>query len=176
MNSKNVRDGQFNKEKFKEVLHYIIDVCGKQDNIGKTVLYKLLYFSDFNFYELFEHKLTGEIYTKLPRGPGPKHFESTIEELKKEHKIKHTIKHYDHHAHQNRYISLKKPHTELLTNNEKQVIDNVLKKCSQMSSTQISNYSHEDLPWQATDLYTPIDYELVFYRTPEFSVRDYGED
>ena len=28
----------FNKEKFKEVLHYIINECGTKNNVGKTVL------------------------------------------------------------------------------------------------------------------------------------------
>jgi hypothetical protein len=45
-----------------------------------------------------------------------------------------------------------------------------------MSATRISDYSHEDLPWQATETGNIIDYELVFYRTPEFSVREYEED
>ena len=44
----------FNKEKFKEMLHHIINECGYRPNVGKTVMFKLLYFSDFDFYELKE--------------------------------------------------------------------------------------------------------------------------
>ena len=42
---------QKNLEKFKEVLLYILDKVGSKANIGETVVYKLLYFIDFNFYE-----------------------------------------------------------------------------------------------------------------------------
>ena len=41
---------EFNKEKFKNVLHYIVYKCGLKNNVGRTVLHKLLYFSDFNYY------------------------------------------------------------------------------------------------------------------------------
>jgi len=41
-------------EKFKEVLLYILGKVGSKPNIGQTVLYKLLYFIDFNYYEKYE--------------------------------------------------------------------------------------------------------------------------
>ncbi len=68
-------DSGFNIEKFKQVLHYIIHQCGSLENVGKTVLFKILYFTDFDYYELYEEKLTGEPYRKLPLGPAPVHFE-----------------------------------------------------------------------------------------------------
>ncbi|MBC7614613.1 MAG: helix-turn-helix transcriptional regulator, partial [Pedobacter sp.] len=37
--------------KFKNVLLYILERCAGKPNVGETVLYKLLYFSDFNYYE-----------------------------------------------------------------------------------------------------------------------------
>ena len=50
-------------------------------------MYKLLYFSDFDFYELYETKMTGETYKKLQRGPAPDNFDLAIIELEK-NKIK----------------------------------------------------------------------------------------
>ncbi len=69
----------FNKKVFKQVLHYIIHKCGHLENVGKTVLYKILYFCDFDYYELNEESLTGESYVKFPRGPAPTHFSEIIE-------------------------------------------------------------------------------------------------
>ena len=40
-------------EKFKNVLLYILEHCAGKPNVGETVIYKLLYFSDFNYYELY---------------------------------------------------------------------------------------------------------------------------
>ena len=66
-----IRDPDYNPQKFKQVLHYFIDETSSFDNIGKKALFKLLYFNDFDYYELFEEKLTGEVYAKLQHGPAP---------------------------------------------------------------------------------------------------------
>jgi hypothetical protein len=65
-------------EKFKRVLHYVIHKTSSIDNVGKTVLYKILYFTDFNYYEMFEEKLTGETYLKYPFGPAPRDFDAVL--------------------------------------------------------------------------------------------------
>ena len=44
--------------KFKQVLIYILERCAGKPNVGETLLYKLLYFCDFNYYELHEEHLT----------------------------------------------------------------------------------------------------------------------
>jgi uncharacterized phage-associated protein len=163
-------------EKFSTVLHYIIDICGHKDNVGKTVLFKLLYFSDFDFYELYEEKMTGEEYKRLPYGPGPEHFSLAISKLVQEEKISSKTVEFGKDTRQFRYDSLDNPDIDLLSKEELNIIDNVINRCSHMNANKISDYSHEDLPWQATETNEIIDYELVFYRTPEFSVRKYEED
>lgn len=117
--------------------------------------------------------MTGEEYVRLPRGPGPKDFDRAVEELVQEDKISKKRVDFDENAYQYRYNSLKEPEINILSSEELEVIDSVISRCSRMSAGQISDYSHEDLPWQATEDLEPIDYELVFYRTPEFSVRNY---
>ena len=46
-------------KKFKNILLYILEHCAGKPNVGETVIYKLLYFSDFNYYEIYEEHLTG---------------------------------------------------------------------------------------------------------------------
>ena len=41
-------------DKFKHILLYILERCAGKPNVGETVLYKLLYFSDFNYYEFMK--------------------------------------------------------------------------------------------------------------------------
>ena len=41
-----------NIEKFKQVFLYILKKVGAKPNVGQTVLYKLLYFIDFDYYDL----------------------------------------------------------------------------------------------------------------------------
>jgi len=164
----------FNKEKFKNVLHYIIYKCGFKRNVGKTVLFKLLYFSDFNFFELYEKSLTNESYRKLQRGPAPVHFDLAISELVTEEKINVTTKKLSLGKVMYSYTSLKEP-SSYLTPEELSVIDDVILHLSDMTASQISEYSHGDMPWRATDDGEIIDYGFVFYRYPEYVKRVYDE-
>jgi len=165
----------FNKEKIKELLHYIISQCGHNPNVGKTVLYKLLYFSDFDYYELTEEPLTGESYLKKSRGPAPTHFKEIIAELVQERKVWVMESEYAGYR-QIKYLSIQAPNINLLSGKELQVVNNVIGKCAHMTATQISAYSHKDMPYKATGDGQLIDYELVFYREPITSVREYPND
>jgi len=165
------QDIKFDKEKFKQVLHYIISKVGTLDNVGKTVLYKMLYFSDFDYYELNEKPIIGEKYFKLVNGPAPSSFDNIVNELEVEEKIKKVEAKYGAYL-QIKFISLCKPDLNLLSANELQLIEKVINKLSSMTATQVSSYSHDDMPWKATKDNEEIDYELVFYRSPAFSVTE----
>src|SRR5208337_3154989 len=163
---------ELNLPKFKQVLHYIIHNCGCAPNVGKTVLWKILYFSDFDYYELFEEYLTGETYYKLPRGPAPGDFDAAITELTRDGKIESVGSKFGKYD-QKRFISCDKPDVSLLSAVELQHIENTISKYSHMNASQISALSHADLPYIASKDNEPIKYELVFYRDPHMSVREY---
>ncbi len=55
---------QKNVQKFKETLLYLLTRVGGKPNVGETVLYKLLYFIDFDYYERYEEQLVGATYVK----------------------------------------------------------------------------------------------------------------
>lgn len=164
-----------NIPKLEEMVHYIIhSVCNKP-NVGKTVLWKLMYFTDFNYFELFEKTLTGEEYRKLDHGPAPSHFDRVIENLKEQGKIKAVRARY-HKKLQDRFISIINPDVSLLSKKEILNIEDTIKRYSNMNATQISELSHLDIPWKATEDKQIIDYTLVFYREPLTSVREYDDD
>ncbi len=156
------------------VLHYIIHKCGNKNNVGKTVLFKLLYFSDFNFFELYEKPLTNESYRKLPRGPAPVHFDLAISELKNEEKISVNSKVISINSIMYNYTSLQEPILDL-DENELSVIDDVINELSNMTANQISEYSHGDIPWKAAEDKEIIDYGFVFYRDSPYEKRRYDE-
>lgn len=161
--------------KFKNVLLYILEKCAGKPNVGETVLYKLLYFSDFNYYELYEEHLTGAKYRKLPYGPVPQKLDAILNELiTKGHLQK--IKTEFHGYLQTRYLPLVKADLTGLKASETEVIDRVIEQMGDWSAAMISDYSHNDKPWKATDNKDFINYELVFYRLPPYSVRIYEED
>lgn len=163
-----------NLEKYKQVLHYIISIVENRENVGKTGLFKMLYFSDFDFYEQHENSITGELYRKISKGPAPCNFGSIAKMLKAERKIRVTRRNYWGRI-QHRYVSLKEPSTDLLSEAELKTIKAATQKLLKMNATKTSAYSHEDIPWRATADKEIIDYELVFYRSPEFSTRTYPD-
>ncbi|MGB2600399.1 MAG: type II toxin-antitoxin system antitoxin SocA domain-containing protein [Candidatus Omnitrophota bacterium] len=165
---------QKNLQKFKEVLIYILEKVGSKPNVGETVLYKLLYFVDFNFYEKYEEQLIGATYMKNHHGPTPKEFIKVVEEMISEEALVKVQDKYFQYP-QTKYLPRRKPDLAKLKANEKEVIDDVLNKLSDMNATQISDYSHSDVPWESTEDGEIIEYESVFYRNAPYSVREYAE-
>lgn len=161
--------------KFKNVLLYILEKCAGKPNVGETVLYKLLYFSDFNYYELHEEHLTGAKYRKLPFGPVPQKLDTIIHQMMKDGQLQRVKSEYHGYA-QTRYLPLEKPDLKELKASEKEVIDHVIEQMSDWSASMISNYSHKDLPWEVTEEGKEISYELAFYRELPYSVRVYDNE
>ena len=164
-----------NVEKFKNVLLYILERCAGKPNVGETVLYKLLYFSDFNYYELYEEQMTGATYRKLPYGPVPQKFDAILNQMMEDEQLQRVKTEY-HGYPQTRYIPLVKADLTLLMASEAEVIDRVIEQMSDWSAKAISDYSHKDLPWEVTDEGKDISYELAFYRELPYSVRVYDEN
>ena len=161
--------------KFKNVLLYILERCAGKPNVGETVLNRLLYFSDFNYYELYEEQLTGASYRKLPFGPVPQKLDAIINQMIDNGQLQRVKTEY-FGLQQNRYLPLQKSNLTQLKASEKEVIDQVIEQMSDWSASAISAYSHKDMPWQASKEGDEIDYELAFYRETPFSVRNYGNE
>lgn len=162
-------------DKFKNVLLYILERCAGKPNVGETVLYKLLYFSDFNYYELYEEHLTGAKYRKLPFGPVPQKLDTIIGQMLEKGLIQR-IKTAYYDKIQTRYIPLAKADLTELKASEKEVIDKVIEQMSDWSASAISSYSHKDMPWLASKEGEEINYELAFYRDAPYAVRNYGDE
>lgn len=161
--------------KFKNVLLYILERCAGKPNVGETVLYKLLYFSDFNYYELYEEHLTGAKYRKLPYGPVPQKLDTIIGQMIEKGQLQRVKTEYRGYP-QTRYLPLEKADLTELRASEKEIIDRVIEQMSDWSAAAISNYSHKDMPWLASKEGEEINYELAFYRDAPFSVRNYGDE
>lgn len=161
-------------QKFMQVLLYILERCAGKPNVGETVLNKLLYFSDFNYYELYEEAMTGASYRKLAYGPVPQRMDVILNHMV-EHQMLQRVKAEHRGYPQTRYLPLHRADLRQLKASEKEVIDRVIDQMGDWSATAISDWSHHDMPWKATADGEEIDYELAFYREAPFSVRNYEE-
>lgn len=167
-----MNDMEFNKEKFTTVLSYIINRCENKKNVEKTVLCKLLYFSDFDYYEIYETPITNETYIKYERGPYPHHIDEVIDEMIEEGILEVKTEPYFSTTIHKHYLKVV-PDVSLLSTNELDVINTVIDNLGDMSANDISEYSHGDMPWMIANDNDDLEYEYVFYRDPEYSVRDY---
>ncbi|MDR3013707.1 MAG: SocA family protein [Chitinispirillales bacterium] len=164
-----------NIKKFREILLYMLEKVGAKPNVGQTVIYKLLYFADFDFYELYEKQLIGAKYIKNRYGPTPVDFTKIIRQMQKDGELEE-IKTAHFSREQTKYIPVRRADISMLSALEIKHIDSILEKYSDKSAAELSEYSHKDIPWAATKDRQIIPYESVFYRTPETSVRTYENE
>ncbi len=161
---------QKNLRKFKEVLLYILNKVGSRPNIGETVVYKLLYFMDFDFYEKYEEQLMGATYIKNHYGPTPLEFKKVIGQMIKDRELVKVADTYFKYP-QTKYLPLREPDLSGLKANEIELINDVLNRLGHLNASKISDYSHNDVPWLTAENQSPIEYEAVFYRTSAYSLR-----
>lgn len=162
-------------DKFKQVFLYILEKVGGKPNVGLTVLYKLLYFIDFDYYEKYEEQLMGLTYIKNHHGPTPKEFIKVIEKMKNEEELEEVKSQYFKYE-QLKYLPLITADLSKLNGRELEMIDAVLARLSNMSASELSEYSHLDVPWMTHDEGEEINYESVFYRNDPYSVRQYSDE
>ena len=163
-----------NINKFKQVFLYIINKIGARPNVGQTVLYKILYFIDFDFYELYEKQLMGLVYIKNTFGPTPVDFAKLTKEMEKSGEIEIVkTKRFSHDM--TKYLPLVEADLSLLSGTELAHIDKTIEKYGHKSAKELSDYSHKDIPWIGANDKEIIDYEAVFYRNADTSVREYAE-
>ena len=163
-------------DKFKEVLLYILDKIWAKPNFCVTVLHKILYFCDFDYYETYEEFFVGGKYIKNDFWPTSKELIKIVSDMKNHKEIDIEKKKFSSGNEGIVYKPLRKADLTKITGAEKEVLDNVLSRLWDMSSNKIKEYSHGDLPWYMTPDKKEIPYESVFYRTAQYSVRDYPEE
>ncbi len=169
-----IRKTKKDLNKFKQVLLYILGKVGSKPNVGETVLHKLLYFIDFDYYEKFEENLIGATYIKNHHGPTSVELGTIIRDMQKKEEIE-TVKSKYFKYEQRKYLPLKRANLNKLSARETKQIDDVLARLSDKNAKEIENYSHGDIPWIVAKNGKPLSYESVFYRDEHYSVRNYDD-
>jgi transcriptional regulator with XRE-family HTH domain len=166
---------QKNIQKFREVLLYVLAKVGAKPNVGQTVLYKIVYFIDFDYYEKYEEQLMGISYLKNHHGPTPIEFKTVIDKMVKKEELVEVSDTYFKYE-QTKYLPRREADLSLLSAREIKHIDEELERLGDKNATELSKLSHEDVPWITAKEGKLIDYEAVFYRTEATSVRSYEEE
>ena len=170
-----IRTVEKNPDKFKQVVLYVLSKVGEKPNVGKTVLHKLLYFIDFDYYEKFEESLMGGTYLKNHYGPTSVELDPLIKEMQEQGEIEVIpSRRFDYR--QKKYLARTDPDLDILSEREIDHIDKVLERLADKSATELKQHSHEDMPWKSAKHKEPLSYESVFYRDERHSVREYDDE
>ena len=168
---------KFEPNKLRQLILYLLSKCGGKANFGETVLYKLLYFIDFDSHEILGEPITGMNYIHQKFGPIPqaRQYQSIIQKMKDNKEIRTFNQDY-HGMIQKRYVALKNYNISNFSIEEKEVIDKVINLLSDFSAKQIEDYSHGDIPWKSTKNNEVISYNLVIDRNPPYTKCNYEQE
>lgn len=160
-----------NKKKYENLILALCRGAGGSIS-GKKKFAKLLYFVDFDNFEYKESmkSVTGDIYRALPMGPVPNAFMTIVSTLESKGLLKHETKklgvgYRDCEV----FEALAEPDMSCFTDEERSIVDRVIRKYVNLSGGQLEILSHEEAPWLGTNPYEEIIYELAFYRGTDFS-------
>jgi uncharacterized phage-associated protein len=161
-------------DKFKQVLLYLLEKTTGKPNVGLTVLYKLLYFIDFDYYEKYEDQLMGLTYIKNHHGPTPREFVKVVEDMKKSNELEEVQSKFFTYE-QKKFLPRITADLSKLNGQELEMIDSVLARYADKTAKDLSDITHADTPWAVADDGQNIEYDHVFYRPEGLSVREYEQ-
>lgn len=154
--------------RLRNLLLYIFKQTTKTP-VGLTSLHKLLYFIDFDYYEINEKHLLGLTYHKRKFGPMLECLDGILSVMAGEGTISSSKRRIIDYI-QTEWENQEEPDTSLFDSEELEHINWEISRLAHLTAAEISNFSHSDTPWMVAENGEPLDYELVFYRDDEHLV------
>lgn len=153
---------EFDREKFKAVVHYLCRHAG--DDFGRVKLHKALYFADMLHFIDKNEPLTGVDYVKQQFGPTARHLKWALDDLARDGTVRVAQEDYFGLP---KYVfhSAREPASNHLSDDDRALLDEVLKFISNFSATAISELSHNDA-WHAFEIGAVIPYETAYWLVP----------
>lgn len=164
----------FDREKFKQLVHYVVWRAGKRDWFGATKLNKVLWFADARRYVESGRSITGATYIREKHGPVPKAMMPVRAELEGEGAIRVTRL-----PEMTRIIALVPPDTSRLSPEELKHADWWINHIDQdHTADSISDESH-DYSWEIARMGEEIPMHAIFanrIRDPNDSEMEWAKD
>lgn len=160
---------KFNRQKYIDLIFYILSQCYNKPQIGKTIICCLLYFIDFNYYELYGQLLTKETYIKSKKGIKPKHFNEVTNELIEKKQLFLRKEPYYHRILHKYYPTIIP--TPQFSEKELEIIDFAISQLSNNNASTMIRYAIRDPPISIADFGEDIDCRHVFSRNEKYSAR-----
>jgi len=153
----------FAKSKMAAMIEYL---TAQGNHVYKTSLNKLLFYSDLTNYYLFGQGISGAVYYNRRFGPVAEPASSILSELVNAETIR-----VEPRLHTLESVA---PGDDVLSAQEKKVLDWVSDTYGKMSASEISEFSHLEMAYKFTEPNEPIAYEYgkFFKKLPPRSLVD----
>lgn len=146
---------EFDREKFKDAMHYVVSRAGDHPGFGAIKLYKVLWFADAKTFLTTGKPITGEEYIRQKWGPVPKHSLPIRTELEQEGRIKVWEDRYFNRP-LTRFKSRRPALTNRLSRDELLTLNHWIKTVDEdHTAGSISDESH-DYAWEIAKMGEPL--------------------
>jgi uncharacterized phage-associated protein len=160
----------FDRERFKQVVHYVIARCDPTE-LGNVKLHKILYFADMLHFMDRHVPLTGADYIKQQFGPTARHLGSVLDELEREGQIRVSTGTY-YGFKKKDYVCVAEPDPAAIGNEAQALLNDVIEFVIGRSAKEISELSH-NRAWETAKMRERIPYASVYGLQPvEVTDRD----
>ena len=153
-------------EKYKEmILAYLRAGSSSDGKILKTKLAKMLYLADFAWFYKHLQSMSGMQYRRIKYGPVPDLYFRAIDELEESGKIEVNRKDDMLLISENRGSKIQP--LEKLSKEELKLIEDVFEKWKDKKTSEIVDFTHNQLPFKICSPDEIIPYELITQEDPD---------
>ena len=135
------------------------------ENLGKTKLWKLIYFIDAKYLREFGVSLTGSEYIKYEHGPVPSRGDRILKKLHRSGAV--DIEPVDYGSYWQNHISTAKETAPSFSKCELAVIEEVCRELGRETAAHLSDISHLEPAWIDADQNEKLSSVLMHYGSSE---------
>ena len=151
----------------QRLMEMMLFFASQKGGVFKTKLNKLLWYADFHHFRLHGHSISGARYVHLPYGPVAHGYELYLGQLRQENKLQTQEEFFDLGGSAEKLVFKGTLETEL-EDDAILVLTRVNQYFKSTSSKAISDLSHEEKAYRATNLGEEISYDYAHQLKIEF--------
>ena len=156
------------ERKLEELIVYISGKCSEHDLFGAIKLNKILFFSDFLYYQFAGKSITNADYQKLEFGPAPRRMKPILAKLETDESLviwpKPVLVNGARRI-QKRPTARRKADLSVFCAEEIEFVDLVITQLEHETAKEVSDLTHRHLGWRLAGVGDSIPYAAAFLGT-----------
>lgn len=157
-------------DKLRELIIYVSSKYSDDETYNSTRLTKVLFWSDFEFFQATGDAITGSNYIRMPHGPMLEKFQGVLQGMETKGELV-VLKPAGEFA-RYRPVPQRAPDLSLFNKRELAVIDRIIAENYGASATSVSRTSHDFMGWQIAKQGERIPYGMMWLEVPDILPED----